>query len=283
MELDQERIKRLIENALAEDQVYEDITSRLLIPGCLIIKAVIFAGEEGVLAGADICRQVLLTVDRELKVDACLADGTEVNSGDEVLTVFGHAAGILAAERTALNFLGHLSGIATLTARFVSAIQGTRAVITDTRKTTPGLRGLEKMAVRAGGGHNHRLNLSDRILIKDNHLSALKSRDVSLGQAVRQARAGPSNLLVEVEVATVKEAEVAARAGADMIMLDNMGLEEMRRAAKNLSGRVKLEASGGINLANVREVAETGVDYISIGALTHSAASLDFSLELLPD
>jgi nicotinate-nucleotide pyrophosphorylase (carboxylating) len=190
-------------------------------------------------------------------------------------------ASILKAERTALNFLQHLSGIATETARYVDAVSGTKAIITDTRKTIPGLRLLEKYAVRAGGGRNHRLNLGDGVLIKDNHLAALRSSGVGLGEAVKQARErAPRTMKIEVEVESVKQAQEALSAGADIIMLDNMNVKDMRRVVKLVQGRALLEASGGITLDNVRSVAEAGVDLISVGALTHSAKALDISLEV---
>jgi nicotinate-nucleotide pyrophosphorylase (carboxylating) len=200
-----------------------------------------------------------------------------------VATIEGRAASILKAERVALNFLQHLSGIATETARYVEAVRGTKAVITDTRKTIPGLRLLEKYAVRVGGGRNHRLNLSDGVLIKDNHLVVLRSAGVGLGEAVKMARRrAPRAVKIEVEVESLKQAREALSAGADIIMLDNMRLKDMRKVVELAKRKALLEASGGVNSNNVRSVAEVGVDLISIGALTHSSRALDISLELEP-
>ena len=208
-------------------------------------------------------------------------DGSEVRRGDVVVVVEGRTASILVAERVALNFLQRLSGIASLTRLYVEAIEGLNCRIVDTRKTTPGLRTLEKYAVSVGGGHNHRFHLGDGVLIKDNHLAILRSRGMGLKEIVAMAREkAPFTLKVEVEVGSVEEAEEAMKAGADIVMLDNMSVESMRRAVDLLKGRALLEASGGINLDNVRRVAEVGVDFISVGALTHSAAALDVSLEL---
>ncbi len=211
-------------------------------------------------------------------VEVRIPEGSKVKPGDIVARIEGRVAGILKAERVALNFLQRLSGIASETARYVEAIKGMNCRLMDTRKTTPGLRFLEKYAVRIGGGHNHRLHLGDGVLIKDNHLAALHGQGMSLKEVVAEAkRKAPHNLKVEVEVKTVEE---ALEAGADIVMLDNMSLKEMRRAVELIKGRALLEASGGITLDNVRAVAETGVDCISVGALTHSTKALDISLEL---
>lgn len=233
------------------------------------------------MAGITVAGQVFHKVDPSLRFEVLIEDGTRVKPGDIVATVSGSVTSILKAERVALNFLCRLSGIATQTARFVERAHGLKAAITDTRKTTPGLRLLEKYAVRAGGGHNHRLHLGDGILIKDNHLAALRALGMSFKEIVAKARQNaPRGLRLEVEVNTLQDALDAADAGADIIMLDNMSIEEMRRAVGALHGRVKTEASGGVTLDNVRQVAETGVDIISIGALTHSPKALDISLEL---
>jgi nicotinate-nucleotide pyrophosphorylase (carboxylating) len=201
--------------------------------------------------------------------------------GSVILRVSGSAANMLKAERTAVNFMQHLSGIATATATYVEAVKGTDAQIIDTRKTIPGLRSLEKYAVRAGGGHNHRQNLGDGVLIKDNHIAALKLRGMSLGDVVRQAHARASHTIkVEVEVTSVAEAEEALEAGAQLLLLDNMSPEEMRKAVEINKGRALIEASGGINLETVQAVAATGVDLISVGALTHSAQALDISMNI---
>jgi nicotinate-nucleotide pyrophosphorylase (carboxylating) len=216
-----------------------------------------------------------------LEVELLLEDGAGVKPGSKVANVSGRITGILGAERVALNFLQRLSGIASETNRYVEAVKDLPVRIMDTRKTTPGLRVLEKYAVRVGGGENHRMSLGDGILIKDNHLAALRSQGLNVKQIVAKARQNsPQRLPVEVEVGTVSEALEAVEAGADIVMLDNMNLENMRKAVKSIHGRALVEASGGITLDNVRSVAETGVDFISIGALTHSVRALDISLEL---
>ncbi|MBC8276031.1 MAG: carboxylating nicotinate-nucleotide diphosphorylase, partial [Chloroflexi bacterium] len=216
-----------------------------------------------------------------LKVDILVDDGVEVRPGNVIARIEGKCASILKAERVALNFLQHLSGIASETARYVEAVKGLPAQITDTRKTTPGLRTLEKQAVRAGGGRNHRMHLGDGILIKDNHLSALRRQGLTMKEIIARAhqKASPE-LKVEVEVKTPQEASEAAEAGVDIIMLDNMNLQNMRQAVRLIKGRAVIEASGGITLDKVRTVAKTGVDFVSVGALTHSAKALDISLEL---
>lgn len=235
------------------------------------------------LAGGEVARGVFLRVDSSLKVELLIKDGTEVHPGDIMATIAGSAYSILKAERVALNFLQRLSGIATQTAEYITRTQGLKAIITDTRKTTPGLRLLEKYAVRAGGGQNHRFHLGDGILIKDNHLAALRTLGLNLKDIVAKAKQNnPQGFKVEVEVNTVPEAREAIAGGADIILLDNMSTEEIRRVVSLVPNLVKTEASGGITLDNVRAVAETGVDLISIGALTHSIKAMDISLELEP-
>jgi len=239
------------------------------------------AEASGVLAGAEVARMVFHRVDPSLQFELLIPEGSRVQPGDVIAKVEGKVASILQAERVALNFLQRLSGIASETRRYVEAIKGLKGRIVDTRKTTPGLRFLEKYAVRVGGGYNHRLHLGNGVLLKDNHLAALRGQGISLKEVVAQAKQkAPPNLKVEVEVETAEEAQEAAEAGADIVMLDNMGLKEMRQAVALVRGRALLEASGGITLDNVRQVAETGVDFISVGALTHSAKALGFSLEL---
>jgi nicotinate-nucleotide pyrophosphorylase (carboxylating) len=277
------KVKQIVSTALGDDLASGDVTTESLVPFALEGKASILVKRDGVLAGMDVAKEVFRQVDPSLHFKALVKDGAKVRKGDVVATVEGKVASILKAERTALNFLQHLSGIATETARYVDAVSGTKAIITDTRKTIPGLRLLEKYAVRAGGGHNHRLNLGDGVLIKDNHLVALRSSGVGLGDAVKKARQrAPRAMKVEVEVESVKQAQEALSAGADIIMLDNMNVKDMRRVVKLVQGRALLEASGGITLDNVRSVAEAGVDLISVGALTHSAKALDISLEVEP-
>jgi nicotinate-nucleotide pyrophosphorylase (carboxylating) len=279
----EEQIDRIIELALIEDTGQGDVTSEALIPATLLGTATIQAKAEGILAGVEIASRVLLRVDPTLEVKVLIPDGSKIRPGDRIATVSGRVISILKAERVMLNFLQHLSGIATLTARYVSRTEGTAATIVDTRKTTPGLRLLEKYAVRTGGGKNHRLHLGDRILIKDNHLAALRALCANMNDIITKARwNAPKGMEVEVEVTSVEEAIEAAQAGADIVLLDNMDPDEMRRAVDQMPDGVKTEASGGINLENVRAVAETGIDIISIGALTHSAEALDISLEIEP-
>jgi nicotinate-nucleotide pyrophosphorylase (carboxylating) len=280
-QLPSEQLDNIIDLALAEDISHGDITSEGLIPLKLEGKASILAKEGGVLAGGEVVRRVFLKVDPSLKVELLIEDGARIQTGDVVATIWGRMMSILKAERVALNFLQRLSGIASQTAQYVAETRGLGVKISDTRKTTPGLRLLEKYAVGSGGGQNHRFHLGDGILIKDNHLAALRALGLSLRDIVAKAkRNAPPGLAVEVEVSTAGEALEAAESGADIIMLDNMSPEEMRRVVGSLPGGVKVEASGGITLANVRAVAESGVDIISIGALTHSPKALDFSLEL---
>ena len=273
------QVEEVIDAALAEDAVSRDVTTQALVPPHLEGRARIQAKADGVLAGIDVARQVFARVDPSLRFQAMAADGSRVARGDVVATIEGSTASILTAERTALNFLCHMSGIATETARYVEAVRGCRARMTDTRKTTPGIRPLEKYAVRAGGGESHREDLGAMVLIKDNHLAALKRQGLGIGDAVARARAH-ADVRVEVEVESIAQAEEALSAGADIIMLDNMSLAEMRRAVALAAGRCLVEASGGVTLASVRAVAETGVDLISVGALTHSAPALDLGLEL---
>jgi len=283
LKLSQEQINNIIDLALAEDLSHGDITSETLIPPRLQGKASIQVKAKGVLAGGEIGKKVFLRVDPSLKVKVLIKDGARVEPGDIVATIFGSVLSILKAERVTLNFLQRLSGIASQTAQYVAKTQGLQVDITDTRKTTPGIRLLEKYAVRAGGGKNHRLHLGDGILIKDNHLAALRALGMSLKEIVAKAKQNaPRGITVEVEVNTPEEALDAVDAGADIIMLDNMSPDEMQRVVSLVSGQVRIEASGGITLANVRAVAETGVDLISVGALTHSSKALDISLELEP-
>jgi nicotinate-nucleotide pyrophosphorylase (carboxylating) len=275
------QIEEIIDRALAEDLGKGDVTTEALIPGDQRGTGFIVAKKEGILAGTGAAKQVFHRVDPELKVEILLEDGARVKPGNRVAKVSGSIASILKAERVALNFLQRLSGIASETNRYVEAVKGLPVRIMDTRKTTPGLRSLEKHAVRAGGGGNHRMNLSDGVLIKDNHQAALRSQGLNIKEIIAKAKQNAlQRLPVEVEVGTVSEALEAVEAGADIVMLDNMNLEDMRKAVKSIHGRALIEASGGITLDNVRAVAETGVDFISIGALTHSARALDISLEL---
>ena len=275
------QIEEIVTRALAEDLGQGDITTKALISDDQQGTAFIVAKEKGILAGIDVAEKVFHKVDPELKIDVLLEDGSSVKAGDVIARVEGKIASILKAERVVLNFLQRLSGIASQTKHYIEAVKGLPVRITDTRKTTPGLRILEKYAVRVGGGENHRMNMGDAILIKDNHILALRSLGFSLKDIVARAQRNNSTLLsVEVEVKTVQEAMEAADAEVDIIMLDNMNLEDMRTTVKIIHGRVLIEASGGITLDKVRAVAETGVDIISVGALTHSVKALDINLEL---
>ena len=279
----EQQIDNIIDLALAEDTSHGDVTTEALIPPELQGKASILVKAKGIVAGAEIAKRVFHKVDPSLRVEVLIKDGTRVKPGDIVATISGNVVSILKVERVVLNFLQRLSGIASQTAQYVAKTRGLAVYITDTRKTTPGIRLLEKYAVRMGGGQNHRLHLGDGILIKDNHLAALRALNMSLKDIVAKAKQNaPRRLKVEVEVNTLQEALEAVEAGADIIMLDNMSPDEMRRVMNSVPSQVKVEASGGITLANVRAVAETGVNLISVGALTHSTKALDISLELEP-
>ena len=274
-------VQHLIDLALAEDQVFSDPTTGSIVPPDVKGFGVIKAEAVGVLAGVEVCLAVFRRVDSQLRIEALLSDGTPVAPGDAAARVEGSAGSILRAERPALNFLQRMSGIATATSRYVKAVEGCKAKIVDTRKTAPGLRLLDKYSVRAGGGANHRLNLADGILIKDNHIAALRAQGLGLKDTVRLALERASHTIkVEVEVTNLEELKEALQAGAHIIMLDNMSPGDMRRAVELVDGRAVIEASGGVNLDTVRAVAETGVDLISIGGLTHSVQALDMSLDL---
>lgn len=275
-------IESLIERALAEDLSIGDPTTETLIPQDLMGAAKIVSRAAGVLAGLDVGLAVFKRLDPQLETSALARDGARLSPGDEVAVIRGRTSSILQAERTAINFIQRLSGVATETARYVEAIKGHKARIIDTRKTTPGLRALEKYAVRAGGGYNHRRNLGDGILIKDNHIQALSSLEMSLGDIVRRAREGASHTInVEVEVEDLDQLKEALDAGAGLVLLDNMPPALMAEAVNMARGRAVTEASGGIDLDSVREVAATGVDLISVGALTHSSKALNLSLDLV--
>ena len=271
----QQQWDQIILNALQEDMGPGDITAQLLIPEGKKGKGVIMAKEPGVIAGLPVAARVFSLLDPEVCFSPLCQEGQEVGAGAVLAQVGGPLRAILAGERVALNFLQHLSGIATRTSRVVQLIKGYPVRLLDTRKTTPGLRCLEKYAVRVGGGANHRLGLFDGILIKDNHIAAVGS----VAEAVRRARAGaPPLLKIEVEVKNLEELEEALEAGADIIMLDNMSLEQMACAVQMARGKALLEASGGITEENIEKVAAIGVDFISLGALTHSVKALDIAL-----
>lgn len=277
-------ISDLIDSALAEDLGMGDPTTDTLIAPTLTASAELVSRERGVLAGIDIASTVFTHVDPSLTVATLAADGARIAPGDKMLSVSGSVASILKAERTAVNFLQRLSGIATQTRRYVDAVKSYPAQIVDTRKTTPGLRKLEKYAITMGGGRNHRQNLADGILIKDNHIEALALQGLGIGDVVRKALAGASHTIkVEIEVETLEQLEEVLDAGADLVLLDNMSVERMSEAVRIASGRAILEASGGITLDTVGRVAATGVDIISVGALTHSATALDFGLDMTID
>ena len=270
-----EAIERTVWAALAEDVGEKDVTTEATVDPAAVGTAELLVEEPGVVFGLRVGEAVFRALDPDAEVEALGEDGAFLDAPAAVARVTGSLGAILTGERTALNFLGRLSGVATVTRRYVDAVAGTGAAILDTRKTTPGLRLLEKQAVAAGGGRNHRFGLFDGVLIKDNHLRAAGS----IAVAVERARAA-TDLPVEVECDTLEQVSEALAAGADAILLDNMSLDELRAAVVLVDGRARLEASGGVTLENVRAIAETGVDEISIGALTHSARSLDVSLEL---
>ncbi len=270
-------IDRLIEQALLEDIHTGDITTLAVVPGKRPASARLIAKEALVVAGIATAARVFTILDPDISFKACLNDGEKALSGTLLATLDGEAAQLLMGERVALNLLQRMCGIATLTALFVEAVAGTKARIVDTRKTTPGLRQLEKYAVRVGGGRNHRTGLYDGVLIKENHIVAAGG----ITEAIRRARAYiPHTLKIEIETETLAQVDEALSAGADIIMLDNMSLDLMRTAVITIGGRAQVEASGGVNLETVREIAETGVDIISVGALTHSPRAMDISMLL---
>jgi nicotinate-nucleotide pyrophosphorylase (carboxylating) len=269
----------ILDLALAEDIGAGDVTAGATVPESARASAIMLAKQPGVIFGLEVARAAFLRVDPDVAFDSLIEDGTSVEAGTKIATIDGRARSILLAERVSLNFIQRLSGVATVTSAYVEAVRGTGARIVDTRKTTPGLRVLEKRAVAAGGASNHRFGLSDGVLIKDNHLAAIGGPD-RITRAVEQARRlAPHTLRIEIEVTSVDEAKEAVEAGADAIMLDNMSMEAMTEAVQLIDGRAIVEASGGITLDNVSLVAKTGVDLISIGALTHSAPALDISLD----
>jgi nicotinate-nucleotide pyrophosphorylase (carboxylating) len=271
----------VIDRALEEDTGHGDVTSEALIPHDIAGKASLLVKEKGVLAGIDVAERTFHRVDPSLEINVLIQDGTAVKPGDIAGAVNGSVISILKAERVVLNFLQRLSGIASTTAQYVAKTSGLNVKILDTRKTTPGLRALEKYAVRSGGGTNHRFHLGDAVLIKDNHIAVLRATGLNLSDIIAKARQNaPEGMTIEVEVTNIKEAREAVEAGADIIMLDNMSTAEMKKAVALIGGRAKVEASGNVTLDNVRQVALTGVDFISVGALTHSYKALDISLEL---
>jgi len=276
-------LERVIDGALAEDLSLGDPTTEILIPRTLPGSAALVAKQAGVIAGILVAEAVFTRVDPDLVMERQVEDGDTVKPGQALGVVEGRMASILTAERVALNFLQRMSGTATLTAKFVQAAKAapnSRATIVDTRKTTPGLRALEKYAVRVGGGRNHRMALGDGVLIKDNHVDALRMHGMTVREMVEQARREARHTIrIEVEVQTLEEVRAALEGGADIILLDNMAPQAMTEAVEEVNGRAVLEASGQVTLETVAAVAATGVDLISVGALTHSAPALDISLD----
>ena len=268
----------IVQLALGEDIGSGDVTTMSILAATVRLSGRILSKEEGVVAGLDVARSVFRAVDEETLFTLQVDDGDLVGNGTTLATVTGPGAAILSAERVALNFLQRMSGIATMTRRFVKAVEGTKAVILDTRKTAPGLRALDKLAVKLGGGQNHRFGLYDMVLIKDNHIAAAGS----IAEAVRRARptADDKRQAVEVEVTSLVQFREALAAEPDRIMLDNMSLGDMAEAVALAGGAVELEASGNVTLDNVAQIAATGVDFISVGALTHSVRALDISLDI---
>lgn len=274
--MDIELFEGLIDLALKEDMPAGDITSESIIPADSVSRALFLAKEEGVLAGIDVARRVFEKIDPSVSFIKMLEDGRSFGPGDILARLEGSSISLLKGERTALNFMQRMSGIATKTRTFVDAVEGTKTKILDTRKTTPGLRLLEKYAVRMGGGVNHRFSLSDMALIKDNHLEIIGS----VSEAVKRARAGIApGVRVEVEVTGFAGAREAMESGADMVMLDNMPLDKMKEVVDWIGGRAPVEVSGKITVESARKIAALGVDFISVGALTHSFRSIDISLE----
>jgi len=270
-------LQRIVREALDEDKAFNDITTIATVVSDRRARATFVARDSGTLAGMALALEAFRLLDPKVAIRIDREDGWRVVAGEPLFFVTGHARGLLGAERVALNFMQRLSGIATLTAQFVDIVEGTGTRILDTRKTTPGWRALEKYAVRAGGGHNHRMDLASGVLIKDNHLAACEG-DVAL--AVRRAREmAPVGLQIEVECETPEQVRAAVDAGAHMVLLDNMALESMRESVRIAKGRAKTEASGGVTLGTVRSIAETGVDRISVGSLTHSAPALNLALD----
>lgn len=278
---DRHHLERIVAAALEEDAPWGDVTSEALVPASATGTASLVAREPGVLSGAEVFATAFRLVDPDLLVRLQARDGEPFAAGEVLAEVSGSARGILRAERIGLNFIQRMSGIATETARYVAAVTGTSARIVDTRKTTPGLRVLERQAVRDGGGHNHRHSLSDAVMAKDNHLAFLAGAGLGLTEALSRARAVlPHTTHLEVEVDRPDQIPAVLAAGVDTVMLDNFTLEQLRRGVELIGGRAVVEASGGVTLDGVADIAATGVDVISVGALTHSVRSLDLGLDV---
>jgi nicotinate-nucleotide pyrophosphorylase (carboxylating) len=275
-----EKIRSAVEAALAEDVGEGDLTTLATVPGDRFGQAEIVAREPMTIAGLAVAENVFLQLSAAIRCEKLREDGESVVGGESMMRVAGPVRAMLTGERVALNFLQRLCGVATLTRQYVEAVGGTGAVILDTRKTTPGLRWLEKYAVRCGGGRNHRMGLYDAVLIKDNHLAALSGEAPNpIGAAVARVRRQFPGRSVEVEADTLVQVREALEAGADVVLLDNMPVDDLRRAVELARGRARTEASGGVDLGSVRGIAETGVDYVSVGALTHSARAMDIALD----
>ncbi|MDR6571745.1 nicotinate-nucleotide pyrophosphorylase (carboxylating) [Curtobacterium sp. 320] len=274
-------LRRVIDTALEEDAPWGDVTSETLIPADATATATLAAREPGVLSGGDVFVTVMHAVDPTIDAVLHVPDGSRFTAGDVLATVSGPARSVLRAERVALNLAQRMSGIATATATYVAAVAGTRARIVDTRKTTPGLRALERYAVRCGGGHNHRTSLSDAVLAKDNHLAVLLAGGIGIGDAIAAARERLGHTVhLEVEVDRIDQIEPVVAAGVDTIMLDNFTTDQLEAGIQVVAGRALVEASGGVSLDTVAAIAATGVDVISVGALTHSARALDLGLDV---
>ena len=272
-----DELRALVKSALDEDGAFNDVTTLATVVSDRRARGRLVARRAGVVCGVPLAVEAFCMLDPKVTIRVDQEDGARVDRGDSILYLTGHARALLAAERVALNFMQRLSGVASLTAKYVDEVRGSKAKIVDTRKTTPGWRLLEKYAVRAGGGSNHRLNLSSAVLIKDNHLAAV---DGDVAVAVRRARdLAPAGTKVEVECESIEQVQAALDASVDIVMLDNMSPSQMTECVRLVNGRAITEASGGVNLDTVRRIAETGVDWISVGALTHSAPALDLALD----
>jgi nicotinate-nucleotide pyrophosphorylase (carboxylating) len=273
-----QEIDIIVAAALQEDMPNGDVTSDNVVPPDSVSEAVIKAKQKGILAGLQVARRVFEALDPDVTFHALVSDGDAIASGERLAVVKGNTIALLKGERTALNFLQRLSGIATLTRHYVDALEGSKTRLLDTRKTTPGMRVLEKYAVKMGGGQNHRLNLSDMVMLKDNHIRLVGS----IPEAVRRARSKVDPAIkIEVETTSLAEVQAALESGADMIMLDNMTLEAMKEVVDWVAGRTPLEVSGNVDLEGIRKIAELGVDSISVGRLTHSFRSLDISMDFV--
>ncbi len=268
-------IERIVRTALAEDIGLGDVTTEVTVVHNTVARAELVAKEDFTLAGLDVAAEVFRTLDPEVSFEKIFADGYSVRKGEVIAWLKGKASVLLQGERVALNLLQRMSGIASLTASYVAEVAGTNTTIVDTRKTVPGLRALDKYSVRMGGGRNHRIGLFDGVLIKENHIAAAGGISAAIERAKQQL---PHTLKIEIETCNLAEVTEALQAGADIIMLDNMNLDEMRQGVELIAGRALVEASGGVNLERVREIAETGVDIISVGALTHSVLAADISM-----